>query len=139
MTSQFDLNDHAPEFIPVPMARFRHDGWTPKRQRMFLAGLTATGTVHAAARMVGMSRKSAYALRNREGAESFGAAWDLAIDIGRSLAFDYAMDRALNGVATLRLRLGGVVDVSHGHDGKLITDMRRSKVRPPQMRKTKVT
>ena len=116
----------APNFTPVPMARSRHDGWTPERQRMFIAALTATGTVDSAARSVGMTRMAAYNLRKREGTESFGQAWDLAIDSGRARVFDYAMDRALNGVTTLRLRLGGTIDISHGPDKALITTMLKS-------------
>ncbi|MBC7985111.1 MAG: hypothetical protein H7X93_00340, partial [Sphingomonadaceae bacterium] len=57
----------APDFIPVPLARARYDGWLPARQRMFIAALSATGTVDAAARAVGMSRMSAYKLRRRPG------------------------------------------------------------------------
>lgn len=116
----------APEFTPVPMERARHDGWTPERQRMFIAALSATGTVNSAARSVGMTRMAAYNLRKRAGAESFGQAWDLAIHTGRARVFDYAMDRALNGVTTLRLRLGGVIDIGHGPDGKMITAMLKS-------------
>ena len=93
---------------------------------MFIAALSATGTVDSAARSVGMTRMAAYNLRKREGAESFGQAWDLAIDSGRARVFDYAMDRALNGVTTLRLRLGGTIDISHGPDKALITTMLKS-------------
>ena len=116
----------APDFTPVPLARSRHDGWTPERQRMFIAALTATGAVDSAARSVGMTRMAAYNLRKREEAESFGQAWDLAIGTGRARVFDYAMDRALNGVTTLRLRLGGTIDISHGPDKALITTMLKS-------------
>ena len=93
---------------------------------MFIAALCATGTVDSAARSVGMTRMAAYNLRKREGAGSFGQAWDLAIHTGRARVFDYAMDRALNGVTTLRLRLGGVIDIGHGPDGKMITTMLKS-------------
>jgi hypothetical protein len=116
----------APEFTPVPMMRARHDGWTPERQHMFIAALTATGTVDSAARSVGMTRMAAYNLRKRDGAESFAAAWDVAIHTGRARVFDYAMDRALNGVTTLRLRLGGVIDISHGPDKEMVTTMLKS-------------
>jgi hypothetical protein len=116
----------APEFTTVPMTRARYDGWTPERQLMFIAALSATGTVDSAARSVGMTRMAAYNLRKRPGAESFSAAWDLAIGTGRARVFDYAMDRALNGVTTLRLRLGGTIDISHGPDKKMITTMLKS-------------
>ncbi len=121
-----DLLADAPEFDPVPMARTRHDGWTPQRQRMFIAALTATGTVDSAAKSVGMSRMAAYNLLKRNGAESFADAWERAISTGRARVFDYAMDRALNGVTTLRLRLGGSVDISHGPDKAMITTMLKS-------------
>ena len=62
-------------FRPVPL-RSRADGWTIPRQCGFLAALYLTGSVSAAAREVGMSRASAYRLRERRGAESFAHAWD---------------------------------------------------------------
>jgi hypothetical protein len=102
------------------MLRNRHDGWTPDRQRMFIMALTFTGQVEAACKMSGISRKSAYQLRNREGAQHFVWAWDVAIQSGRARVFDHLMDRALNGVTTIRMRMGGAVDISHGMDGKLV-------------------
>jgi hypothetical protein len=62
-------------FRPVPL-RTRTDGWTLPRQCGFLAALYLTGSVSAAAGHVGMSRASAYRLRERLGAESFAHAWD---------------------------------------------------------------
>ena len=109
-----------PPFTPVPMDRNRRDGWTPDRQRQFLLALSVTGSVEAAARMCSISRKSAYALRKREGARSFARAWDVAVAYGRARLFDYLMDRAINGVTTIRLRMGGVVDIGHGPDNKLV-------------------
>ena len=64
-----------PFFHPVPV-RSRRDGWTVARQCEFLARLYLTGSVSEAARAVGMSRASAYRLREREGAEGFAHAWD---------------------------------------------------------------
>lgn len=66
-----------PEFDPVPV-RARKDGWTVERQREFIRMLHVTRSVGKAAGAVGMSRKSAYRLRDRPGAESFAAAWDAA-------------------------------------------------------------
>jgi hypothetical protein len=114
-------NDIAvPDFIPVPMARHRHDGWGAERQRAFLMALSATGSVEAAAQIVRMSRESAYQLRAREGAESFAAAWDLAVGVGRARIFDYMMDRTLNGVTTIRIKRGGAIDIGHALDGHLV-------------------
>ncbi len=116
----------APDFTPVPLARTRHDGWTAARQRNFLRALSVTGSVSAAARMVGMSRKAAYALRARAGAESFAAAWDCALGEGQARAFDWAMERALNGITTITLRTGGAVEVGHGPDRRLVAAPTRS-------------
>ena len=62
-------------FRPVPL-RARADGWSEARQCGFLCALYVTGSVAAAARAVGMSRRGAFRLRERDGAESFADAWD---------------------------------------------------------------
>ena len=67
-------------FRPVPL-RGRRDGWSEVRQCAFLAQLYVTGSVSAAARAVGMSRASAYRLRERQGAESFAFAWDRVLTL----------------------------------------------------------
>ena len=66
-----------PAFTPVPV-RARADGWTPERQREFIRLLHVGRNIGKAAKAVGMSRRSAYRLRERPGAESFAAAWDSA-------------------------------------------------------------
>ena len=86
-------------FDPVPSASNRRDGWTAERQRAFVAALAKIGLVSAAARAVGMSRKSAYALLKRAGPESgFARAWESAQAMGRSNALSTAIDRAIEGV-----------------------------------------
>lgn len=60
-------------FRPVPV-RSRRDGWSEVRQCAFLVQLYLTGSATAAAKAVGMSRASAYRLRERTGAESFAFA-----------------------------------------------------------------
>jgi len=72
-----DSASSAPDFTPVPL-RSRRDGWTAERQRAFIAALRRTHSISKAARAAGMSRKSAYRLRERPGAQSFAAAWDKA-------------------------------------------------------------
>lgn len=67
-------------FTPVPL-RGRRDGWSEVRQCAFLAQLYFTGSVTAAAKAVGMSRASAYRLRERPGAESFAFAWDRVLSL----------------------------------------------------------
>lgn len=88
-------------FTPHAAGSARHDGFTPARQRAFIAQLARIGVVSAAAKAVGMSAKSAYALRKRAGeASAFAAAWDRAVDEGRAHALDVSIDRALRGEVT---------------------------------------
>ena len=108
------------EFTLVAMQRVRHDGWTPERQVAFIKALSVTGSVVTAAGMVRMSRKSAYALCARPDSQSFADAWQIAIGNGRARMFDYMFDRALNGVTTITMRMGGAVELSHGPDRKLV-------------------
>lgn len=83
-------------FAVVPVAA-RHDGWTPARQARFIAELARIGLVAPAARAIGMSPKSAYALRARPGADSFAAAWDEAIVQGGANATRTGIARAIEG------------------------------------------
>jgi hypothetical protein len=49
------LPDGLLDFTPVPR-RYRHDGWTPGRQRGFIGALAVTGCVERAARMVNIAQ-----------------------------------------------------------------------------------
>ncbi|TPG13121.1 hypothetical protein [Sphingomonas oligophenolica] len=109
-----------PAFTPVASLKPRHDGWTEDRQRQFLAALALYGCVAKAARAVGMSAASAYALRKRAGADSFAAAWDEAIDQGRERAFEIAVDRAVNGISVPRFYRGRFVGTTHRFDHRTI-------------------
>lgn len=44
-----------------------------------------------------MTRDSAYKLRKRKGAESFAAAWDMALNMGHDNASEHAITRAIDG------------------------------------------
>ena len=103
-------------FTPVEQQRHRADGWTPETQASFIRALEAMGSVGQASKAVGMGRRSAYRLRERPGSDSFAAAWDRALSTGRLRQFDYAMDRALNGITTVRILRGGAIDVTGGPD-----------------------
>jgi hypothetical protein len=59
-----------------PHQRFRRDGWTPQRQLRFIDVLARTRSVTRAAAAAGMSRESAYRLRNRDPNRPFATAWD---------------------------------------------------------------
>ena len=111
-----DLTDTIMAFTPVPMERIRCNGWSPLVQRRFIYALSVIGSVGPACRAVGMGRVSAYRLRERGGAESFAAAWDFAIQEGRSRQFGYMMERAMNGVTTVTVLRGGSVSVAGGPD-----------------------
>jgi hypothetical protein len=116
----------APQFTPVPMQRNRHDGWTAERQQMFIMALTVTGQVEAACKMIRISRKSAYKLRDRPDAITFARAWDVAIALGRKRLFDYLFDRALNGTTTITLKTGGAVEIGNGLDRPLVAGFLKS-------------
>lgn len=95
-----------PPFYPVPL-RTRSDGWTVKRQTDFLGMLAETGSVLGACEAVGISRKSAYRLRARPGAESFAAAWDAALGAPvRKVTVDDLPFLARHGLIRLRFFRG---------------------------------
>jgi hypothetical protein len=85
-------------WVPVLRKR-RADGWSPQRQRDFIAALADTGSVKAATRIVGMSEQSCYRLRREPGAENFAAAWDAAVQQASMKLVDIAFERAINGIA----------------------------------------
>jgi len=85
-----------PAFTPVPR-RYRHDGWTPARQKAFIEALADTGCVERAARMTNMSSENAYVLRRSAGADEFRRAWEAALDFGLKRMKDIAFERAIEG------------------------------------------
>jgi hypothetical protein len=124
MTNMIDPDDPAFDdllaFTPVPLLRKRANGWTAERQRRFVVALSVMGAVGPAARAVGMGRASAYRLRERAGAEGFAEAWDIALAMGGDAQFHAALDLAINGVTTVRVLRGGMVDVITSPDKKLM-------------------
>lgn len=81
--------------VALPESRKRLAGWSAERQRLFLASLAETGSVHLAAADARLTARSAYRMRLRSPA--FAAAWDTAeqLAVGRLAAL--AFDRAING------------------------------------------
>jgi hypothetical protein len=76
----------------------RHEmGWTVERQRGFLIALAETGSVTLAAKSVGMSARSAYHLRMREGHDPFRIAWMRALTQAYLNLECIAFDRAVHG------------------------------------------
>ena len=105
-------------FEPVPL-RPRHDGWHPEKQIAFVEALADSACVEEAARRVGMSVQSAYALRRRHDACHFREAWDAAIDMGMHRLEQAALSRALNGVARPVFYKGEQVGEWRHHDERL--------------------
>lgn len=129
------LTDSCLAFTPVAQQRHRADGWTPETQASFIRALEAMGSVGKAARAVGMGRASAYRLRERPDAADFAEAWDRAISMGRMHQYAIAMDRAINGVTTVRVLKGGAIDVSGGPDMAVIHAALRDEATPPHLAK----
>jgi hypothetical protein len=90
------LPDGLLDFTPVPR-RYRHNGWTPERQKAFIRWLAVTGCVERAARMVNIAQPNCYALRMAPGAESFRRSWDAALDFAVPKLKDIAFQRAIEG------------------------------------------
>ncbi|HYI47562.1 MAG TPA: hypothetical protein VEX35_03770 [Allosphingosinicella sp.] len=84
------------DFTPVPR-RYRHDGWTPERQKAFIEALADTGCVTRAAAQVNIAQTNAYELRRAPGAEEFRRAWSAALDFGLLRLKDIAFERAIEG------------------------------------------
>lgn len=81
-------------WVPV-LRKPRKDGWTPQRQRDFIAALADAGCVAEAARAAGMSERSCYRLRRES--PQFAAAWEAAIAHAAHRLVDLAFDRAIHG------------------------------------------
>ncbi len=77
-------------FTPAPNCG-RADGWTARRQTNFIHALAVMGTVTRACKAVGMSRQTAYKLRERPEAADFARAWDAALMMGYDRRSSVAM------------------------------------------------
>lgn len=95
-------------------------------QRAFIAELTRIGSVRAAAHAVGMTPRAAYALREKDGAESFSAAWEEALARGRAQVRDTAIERALHGEVVPRYRAGRFMGYRMRHNDRLLVGVLNS-------------
>ncbi|MGQ0661611.1 hypothetical protein [Sphingosinicella sp.] len=68
-------------FSPVLRKCKRHDGWTPDRQRGFIAALARLGEVDRAAQSLGRTGSGAFKVRTSAGGEGFADAWDCALTL----------------------------------------------------------
>ncbi len=87
-----------PDFVPVPRRNTVTHGWTAAKQRAFIEGLAATGSVRMAAEAVGMGQCGVYKLRHAPGGESFARAWDAAVALGAARIRDVLFDQAIHGI-----------------------------------------
>lgn len=108
-----------PDFTPVPR-KYRYDGWTPERQRAFIAALAETGSVRAAAKRINMSAEGAYYLRRQPGAEEFRTAWEAALDHGVQNLADIAIERAIDGVPVPVFYRGEVCGEKRWYNDRLL-------------------
>jgi hypothetical protein len=69
------------EFEPVPRKKQRVDGWSPEKQRAFIAVLAATGSKGQAARAIGKAPNGVEQLLKNEDSDSFKAAVERAMAI----------------------------------------------------------
>ncbi len=74
-------------FTPVRL-RARIDGWSPDKQRLYVAGIAATGRADRAAALCHASPQSAARLRHRPDAASFVAACCAAFGLSKQARWD---------------------------------------------------
>jgi hypothetical protein len=108
-----------PDFTPVPR-KYRHDGWTPERQKAFISALADTGSVTRAAAMVNMAQVNCYTLRRAPGAESFRRAWEAALDFGVARLKDIAFERAIDGYLVPVFVAGKLMGFRRRHNDALL-------------------
>ena len=95
------------------------DRWTKRKMAEFLRVLAATQQVKAAAKAVGMSRQSAYKLRNRLKGEPFDVAWEAAFQHGYDALHQAALERALHGVEEPVFHGGEQIGTRRRYDERL--------------------
>jgi hypothetical protein len=96
-------------FTPVPRNGKPWMGITPQRQASFIAHLAGSGSVTMAAKAIGVSTSALYQLRKAEAAESFAAAWEVAVDMGARRVLDTLMDHAIHGIPETLSKDGQII------------------------------
>ena len=85
----------------------RVDGWSAGRQAAFLLHLADHGLVADAARCVGMSLSSAYALRRHVRGYGFALGWEAALLVARRIVADNLLAAAIRGEEARWIRADG--------------------------------
>jgi hypothetical protein len=125
------------DFTPVPR-RYRHDGWTPERQKAFIGALAVTGCVDRAARMVNIAQTNCYELRRAPGAEEFRRAWDAALDFAVPRLKDIAFQRAIEGELVPVFSGGKLMGFRRKYNDKLLMFCLRHYGEDPSGRRTTI-
>ena len=99
----------------------REDRWNKPKLAEFLRALAATQCVKSAAKAVGMSRQSAYKMRNRLKGEPFDIAWEAEFQHGYDALHQAALERALFGVEVPIYHAGEQVGTRRHFDERLTT------------------
>lgn len=103
----------------VPSRTPKHGQWTRAKMVAFLRELAACQSVAGAAKAVGMSRQSAYRLRNRLQGTPFSLGWEVALEAGLQQLAHAVLDRALNGVEVPQYYQGELVGTRRQFDERL--------------------
>lgn len=105
--------------MPAAGRPAQHHEWTRAKMVEFLRELAACQSVARAAKAVGMSRQSAYRLRNRLQGTPFSLGWEVALEAGLQQLAHAVMDRAVNGVEVPVYYHGEVVGTRREFDERL--------------------
>lgn len=103
---------------PTPVAP-PEPRWNKPKMAEFLRVLASTHSVGSAAKAVGMSRQSAYRLRNRLKGQPFDIAWETAFQHGYDALHQAALERALHGVEVPVFYKGERVGTRRHYDERL--------------------
>ena len=98
----------APKKNAATGLRTRHDGWSAAKMVSFTKTLTKTGCVRDAARVAGVSKTSAYRLRELN--MDFARSWDEALKKAEKGLLAVAYQRAVEGKETIIIRKGEEVE-----------------------------
>ena len=110
-----------------PPRRHRRDGFSADRQETFLEALRDTASFTDAARIVGISRTTAYNLYNSADAGAFRAAVDAALKGVDIVLETTALERAVNGQEEIVYHRGQRVGVRWKYDNKLLMFLMRAR------------
>jgi hypothetical protein len=104
--------------VALEDSRKRLAGWSAERQRLFLAHLAETGSVHLASSAARLSARGAYRLRTRSPA--FARAWDTALQLSVGRLAAIVFDRAIHGRIEQVYQAGNLVAERRVPNDKLL-------------------